>query len=137
MVLRVVGSVVRHHGVAEVVAAVQEDAHQRLVVRGIERRGLADRRKVDGERCRDAHGAELQAPLQDEPAGPEMRILAVAAAHFCTRYSGHTTMRKVAVASMLSFCSCVLAAVIANTGSRLRSTVRVAADSWLAVRRRL
>src|SRR5262249_29068815 len=121
--------VVRHHGVGVVVAAVQEDAHQRLVVRAVEGGGFADGGEIDGQRCSDAHGAQLQAALQHQSSRP--------VAHFCTRYSGEISTRKAAVASMLSLASCVLAAVMLKAVATVVSTASVSVESWLAVSRRL
>ena len=77
VVLRIVSGVVRHHGVGVVVAAVQEYAHQCLVVSGVESRGLADGGEVDRERRRHTQRRKLHGALQDETTRPEI--------HFCTR----------------------------------------------------
>ncbi len=67
----VVSVVVRDHGVGVVVAAVHEEAHQRLVVGVVEGRGFADGGEIDRQRRGDAHRAELQRALQDDAARPE------------------------------------------------------------------
>src|SRR6185295_9748269 len=116
-------------GVGVVVAAVKKDAHQRLVVSAVEGSRFTDRGQVDGQRSCHAQRAQLQATLQDQSPCP------VRGAHFCTRYSGQIMMRKVMVASMSSFCCCVLAAVMPTAAMTARSRLRVSSDSWLAVRR--
>ena len=70
VIQRVVSRVVRHQRVGAVIAAVQEHAYQRLVVAGVEGRGLADGGEVDGERRRHAQRRKLHGALQDETAGP-------------------------------------------------------------------
>src|SRR4029077_11468119 len=100
-----VSVVVRDHGVGVVIAAVHEEAHERLVVGVVEGRGLADGGEIDGQRSGDSHHSKLHGALQDDAASPQV------VTHFCTRYSGEHRMRKQAVASMSSLALSALVAV--------------------------
>ena len=85
VIKRVVSRIIWDQRVDAVITAVQEYAHQRLVIAGVEGRGFADGGEVDRQRRRHAQRGEVHGTLQDDAASPEPIPGGFWRLHFCTR----------------------------------------------------
>jgi len=133
VVLPVGGRVVVDHRVGMVVATEEEHADQRLVVGGVEGRGLAEGGEIHHGGQGGAGEGELSGAAQEGAAVVAIGLQQVhGGPHFCTRYSGQPITIRMAAHTRRLRASRLLLAVRGVASSALTMRSCVASEIWPA-----